>query len=195
MRKKALSSSNGRFRFQAENYENRLAERGVKVEDSDETQKIWESYYAIATAVRQNEQESGWEENNLEHDLRSTDWILERVRNSEVYAQNLYAALCNNSFQKLDAWQILNDKTWQCSWRYAGGIVADMKGSGDYIDYYCSGIGSYMNEDEVSTLEAKEKERYDSITSKFVSESVVTEEIKSDLKRLGWIVIPEDQNS
>jgi hypothetical protein len=48
------------------------------VEDSDETQKIWESYYAIATAVRQNEQESGWEENNLEHDLRSTDWILEQ---------------------------------------------------------------------------------------------------------------------
>lgn len=195
MGKKPLSSSKGRFKFHAEIYENRLAERGAKVEDSDETQKIWESYNAIAAAARQKEQEPGWEENNLEHDLRSTDWILEKVRSSEVYAQNLYAALCNNSFQKLDAWQILNDKTWHCSWRYAGGIVADMKGSGDYIDYYCSGIGTYLDENEVSELAPEGQERYHTVTSKFVNESAVTEEIKSDLKRLGWVVIPDDQNN
>mgnify|MGYP003705677079 CR=1 FL=1 len=29
-----------------------------------------------------------------------TDWILEKVRESDVYAQHLYAAMCNNEFQK-----------------------------------------------------------------------------------------------
>ena len=75
-----------------------------------------------------------WQANNLEYDLRTTEWILNKARGSKSYAQNLYAALCNNDFQKRDVMQILTDKLWHCSWRYAGGIVADMLGSGDYLD-------------------------------------------------------------
>lgn len=108
---------------------------------------------------------------NLEFVLRTTPWILDKVRSNNTYAQNLYAALCNNSFQKLDVVLILKNKTWSCSWRSAGGIIADMKQEGDYIDWYCSGIGS-----EDSTYGD-------------VREGIVTSEINKDLNTLGWAVI------
>jgi hypothetical protein len=114
-------------------------------------------------------------ENNLEYDLLTTDWILEKVRASEVYAQNLYAAMCNNSFLKLEVLPILANATWHCSWRYAGGIIADMRQQGDYIDWYCSGIRDS-----------------DSPANGLVGESFVTDEIRADLLKLGWKVINED---
>lgn len=110
------------------------------------------------------------QKNNLEYDLLSTDWILEKVRNSDNYAQNLYAALCNNDFIKNEVWPILKEDTWGCGWRYAGGIIADIQEKGDYMDWYCSGIGS--------SLSSKE----------YVTESIVTDEIKDDLLKLGWLV-------
>lgn len=118
---------------------------------------------------RNKEFDQEWTIDNLEHDLRATDWIVEKTRNSENYAQNLYAALCNNEFTKNDVWPILQDKRWYCSWRYAGGIIADMCEEGSYLDWYCSGAGIQ--------------------TPEFVSEGTVTEEIKEDLLKLGWIVI------
>jgi len=108
-------------------------------------------------------------ESNLEYDLRSTDWILEKVRGSDVYAQHLYAALCNNDFTKLEVIQILKEEKWSCSWRYAGGIIADMQEKGDYVDWYCS--GSWGDSDGL------------------VHEGEITDEIRSDLKRLGWAVV------
>jgi len=111
----------------------------------------------------------------MEYDLRSTSWICDKVKASEVYAQNLYAAMCNNDFQKLAVVPILRDQRWSASWRSAGGIIADMREEGDYIDWYCSGI---MNDD----YEPKG----------YVPEMVVTDEIREDLKQLGWIVV--DQN-
>lgn len=98
-------------------------------------------------------------ENNLEYDLLTTDWILAKVRNSDDYAKSLYAAMCNNDFVRLEVLPILKGETWGCSWRYAGGIIADMRETGDYIDWYCSG-----------------------------NESEVTEEIREDLLKLGWVV-------
>ena len=66
------------------------------------------------------------------------------------YAKALYAALCNNTFEK----------QWSCSWRYAGGIVARLRDEGeDYLDYYCS------------------------------SPEEITEEIREDLRLLGWKVL------
>ena len=121
---------------------------------------------------REQEQDPEWAKDNLEHALRSTDWILEKVRASETYAQNLYAALCNNEFQPNDVWPILSDKKWSCSRRYAGGILADMREQGDYLDWYCSGIRDSDDPD-----------------NGYVAESVVTEEIKQDLLKLGWIVL------
>jgi hypothetical protein len=128
---------------------------------------------------------------NLEYDLRTTQWILEKVRNSEAYAQNLYASMCNTDFIKNDVWPILSEKRWSCSWRYAGGIIADMRQEGDYIDWYCSGIKNSLTEDELKELNAEQLDRYE-ITKSFVGEGYVTDEIRADLLKLGWIVIEDD---
>jgi hypothetical protein len=121
---------------------------------------------------------------NLEHDLVSTDWLVEKVKTSEAYAQNLYAALCNNSFQKIQVWSILTDDEWGCSWRYAGSIIARIRGEGDYLDWYCSGIGGKTK------LLFQEENKQDPRV--FVSESVITEEIDQDLKTIGWRCLSDD---
>jgi hypothetical protein len=110
-----------------------------------------------------------------------------------VYAQNLYAAMCNNDFTKNDVIPILTEKRWHCSWRSAGGIIADMQEKGDYIDWYCSGIRDVkiLDDDEFQAL-TKEQQEYYIQGKKFVSESCVTDEIREDLLKLGWIVIDEE---
>lgn len=120
----------------------------------------------------------------------SSPWILNKVSNSRVYAQNLYAAMCNNNFQKNDVWPTLKGEIWGCSWRAAGGIVADMRGQGDYLDYYCSGIGNYDRGFGLDNIvpELDENQR------RYVPEGVVTEEIKSDLNMLGWGILPEEKS-
>jgi hypothetical protein len=162
-----ISSSPDRHTFQKEGYVKRCEEQG-KLPNPDylEIYKTWREQDA-ANLVDPN-----WQKDNLEYDLRSTDWILEKVQGSDSYAQNLYAAMCNNEFQKLDVMPILKDQRWSASWRGAGGIIADMREQGDYIDWYCSGImqeGHYIEG--------------------YVPESIVTDEIREDLKKLGWIVI------
>jgi hypothetical protein len=162
-----LSKSANRHQFQMENYLKRKEADGEAP-----SQEYLEMFKTIEQRKAELEADPEWQKDNLEYDLRSTDWILEKVRNSKVYAQNLYAALCNNDFQKRDVLPILKNKTWGCSWRYAGGIIADMRKEGDYIDWYCSGI--------------RESEMPD---NGYVSESVVTEEIEQDLLKLGWNVV------
>lgn len=115
---------------------------------------------------------------DLEQELMSTDWLGEKVRSNEIYAQHLYAALCNNQFRKDEVWPILTDDTWSCSWRYAGGLIADIIGSGDYLDWYCSGI---INDDGSSN-------------GGYVNEGFVTEEITEDLKKIGWFVVKSKEN-
>ena len=129
-----------------------------------------------------------WQKDNMEYDLRSTDWILEKVRNSDNYAQNLYAAMCNNDFTKREMWPILKDQRWSCSWRHAGGIISDMQEKGDYIDWYCSGIG---NKERGFGLDGYEPTP-DPDGRDYVPESAVTEEIENDLYKLGWLVVKYD---
>jgi hypothetical protein len=112
---------------------------------------------------------------NLEDDIMAAAWICDKVRSSELYAQNLYAAMCNNEFQRREVWPILKDERWSCSWRYAGGLVARIVGSGDYMNYYCSGIGAFSPSDEAYAGHA--------------NEGTVTAEIEQDLAQLGWTVI------
>jgi hypothetical protein len=174
-----ISKSPERHTFQAEQYVKRCEEKG---EEPDE------GYLNIYKSAQQQDEEKmadlEWQKDNMEYDLRSTDWILEKVRASDSYAQNLYAAICNNDFQKLAVVPILTEKTWSASWRYAGGIVADMREEGDYIDWYCSGIRNDPEYDPEVNV---------SFPNGYVPESVVTDEIREDLKRLGWIVV--DQNN
>ena len=115
--------------------------------------------------------------NTMEYDMSQSDWFVSRVRGSDTYAQNLYAALCNNTFQKQDVWLVLKDAHWSCSWRYAGGLVADLQDKGgDYMDWYCSGIGDGLGNGDTDG------------TRNFVSEGNVTDEIAADLALLGWRV-------
>lgn len=100
---------------------------------------------------------------NMENDLRTNENIINKCKNSKEYSQNLYAALCNNSFIK-------NEQKWSCSWRHAGGVVANLREEGDYIDWYCSGLFEDKN---------------------FVEEGFVTDEIKADLTNLGWTLFVE----
>ena len=119
-------------------------------------------------------------DHNLEEDIRACAWMLKKVQDSETYAQNLYAAMCNNVFQPNQVWPRLRDEYWSCSWRSAGGIVAELRGQGDYLDWYCSGI-----------FGAGEADSYQG----YVDESTVTDEIRQDLFAIGWTVepYPEDK--
>ena len=169
------SKSPERHSFQKEGYVKRCEEEGKEPDASylDMFQKILE------------DADKKWIDpkskvNNMEYDLVTTDWILEKVRTSDAYAQNLYAAMCNNEFTKRDLWPILKEEKWGCSWRSAGGIIADMQQKGDYIDWYCSGIRNDSNYNPDINI---------AYPNGYVPESVVTDEIETDLNLLGWLVI------
>jgi len=163
---------------------------------SEKAEEMIEFYKTHREMVLEREAQEEWKIDNMEYDLRSTQWICDKAKGDDVYAQNLYAAMCNNEFTKNDVIPILTEKKWSCSWRYAGGIIADMQEKGDYIDWYCSGIrdATDLDDDQFQQLTREQQETY--IQNKaYVSESVVTDEIRADLLKLGWIVIDDDNNT
>ena len=174
-----VSKSPDRYSFQKDGYVKRMEEKG-----EEPNQDYLDMFQKILEDADKKWQTLESKIDNMEYDLVTTDWILEKVRASDVYAQNLYAAICNNDFQKLAVIPILSNKTWGASWRSAGGIIADMRQQGDYIDWYCSGIRNDANYDPKVDIK---------YPNGYVPESVVTDEIREDLKRLGWIVV--DQNN
>jgi hypothetical protein len=183
-----ISSSPQRNTFQKEKYIERCQNEG-----KEPSQDYLDMYADEAEQRKHKFDKSESRINNMEYDLLTTSWILEKVRTDEAYAQNLYAAMCNTEFTRNDVWPILTEKRWSCSWRYAGGIIADMRQEGDYIDWYCSGIrdiGVYAPDDGKELTE-EQKARME-IVNKFVGEGNVTDEIRSDLLKLGWIVIDDD---
>ena len=188
---KTLSLSPDRGEFSMKRYRKKLEENP----DDEDAFKMLEYYMDWKARVKEQQQDPVWQKNNLEYDLLTTDWILEKVRTQEYYAQNLYAAMCNNQFQRNDVWPILSEQKWSCSWRHSGGIIADMQGKGDYIDWYCSGINDdlldEMTQGGWENLPLEQQTRYKN-SLLFVRESVVTEEIENDLFELGWLVIKED---
>ena len=185
---KLPSSSPERHTFQLGAYRLRREEEGEDVSDE---------YVAMLEQIRLQDKLK-WKDpercvNNMEYDLVTTDWILAKARASEAYAQNLYAALCNNDFQRNDVWPRISDQKWHCSWRHAGGIIADMRQQGDYIDWYCSGInnGDWQKTPEEVAAMTPDQQEYYHMQEQFVSESQVTDEIREDLFRLGWLVVTD----
>lgn len=183
-----MNKSKERFNFQKQRYLERKKQDNKQ--DLENTLAMLDYFDSVENEKRMLENNEEWRKNNLEYDLRSTKWICDKAKQNEYYAQNLYAALCNNDFIKNDIWPLLEGKTWACSWRYAGGIIADMLEQGDYIDWYCSGSkGTYNIDDEhYNQLTKEQQERYLYVQNKFVSEGTITEEIEKDLKKLGWLV-------
>lgn len=169
-----LNSSPDRGSFRKECRIKQLIEEGKDASTDD----FFDSLLRWDQQKLEKEQDPAWQKHNLEYDLRSTEWIIEKVKSSDNYAQNLYAALCNNQFIQLEnTWDILKEKYWSCSWRYAGGIIADIREEGDYIDWYCSGIRGEGTDH-----------------SDYVGEGHITTEIKQDLKKIGWVVIPNNDD-
>lgn len=121
---------------------------------------------------------------DLEDDLASCTWFLEKVRTRKDYAQNVYAALCNMRWQPAEVVPILTDAYWSVSWRSAGGIVADFRNTvdndtvEDYMDWYCSGIGDGLGNGDADGVKG------------YVPEGTVTDEIQEDFARLGWHPMP-----
>lgn len=184
-----LNSSKDRNTFQKFKYIERNAAEGKTVENDKTVKEMVEYFDNIPIQKAEVEAQEEFKKDNLEYDLRSTKWICDKAKERMDYAQNLYASMCNNEFIKNDVWPILQRKTWSCSWRYAGGIIADMREEGDYIDWYCSGIKFHPSKDIHLTDEEIEQNK---LYEKYVGESVVTDEIREDLLKLGWIVIDDD---
>ena len=183
-----LRQSPSKFLFRLDKIKQRLNQDPNMSEEKIKDQI--ESYEKVYNSYEQNkmteEKSDNFKKNNLEYDLRTTDWIVEKAKAKESYAQNIYAALCNNSFQKQELWPILKTETWSCSWRYAGGIVADMLEDGDYLDWYCSGIREVYQDPEDTN------EKQPPIHRGYVSEGIITEEIREDLLKIGWQVFDKE---
>lgn len=125
---------------------------------------------------------------DLEVELKSCAWLIEKAHD-KIYAQHIYAALCNMQWQKSDTWTVLKGDTWGCTWRYAGGLVAELRNCNEgYMDWYCSGIKGSWNNSEPSEEEQIERKELDA----YVSEGIVTDEIKQDFAKLGWHPVPYD---
>jgi hypothetical protein len=94
----------------------------------------------------------------MEEDMMASSEIKVLVQN-DIFAQALYASMCNQQWRKANT-----RSRWSCSWRHAGGIVADLRApKEDYLDYYCSGMRETG-----------------------VQEGTVSGEIKTALAELGW---------
>ena len=184
-----ISRSPERGSFQIDN-ELKRVDSGERT--PEQAQEMIDFFHTWQQTREELEATIEWQTDNMEYDLRSTQWIIDKVKSDDVYAQHLYAAICNNDFTKNDVIPILTEKKWSASWRSAGGIVANMKEKGDYIDWYCSGIrnNEEMDDDQFRQL-TKEQQEYYLQTKSYVSESVVTGEICKDLLKLGWIVVED----
>jgi hypothetical protein len=184
--KTKVASSPERHTFQLESARERAKEDGEEIPEYYEN--LWK------TAKERDEAnlvDPEWQKDNMEYDLRSTKWICDKVKASDAYAQNLYAAMCNMQFIKLDVIPILKDQRWSASWRHSGGIIADMQEKGDYINWYCSGMGGLAGgwDQDSETFEQWQAR------TKYVPEGVVTEEIQEDLKKLGWVAVEWDEDN
>jgi hypothetical protein len=171
-----------------ERYEKKLIEN-----PQDESALQMVDYYKTYQQQKLDLEETDeWRIDNMEYDLRTSELIIEKCKD-KIYAQHLYAAMCNNDFTKNDVWPILTEKRWSCSWRYAGGIVADIRQEGDYIDWYCSGIRNQedLTTEEYNQMSREDQERYLEANAS-VAESVVTDEIRQDLLAIGWLVVDSE---
>lgn len=168
-----INSSPDRHTFQARAYIERCQEEGTEPRED-----YLDLYKNAKNRAQAHLEDPAWRKDNLEYDLRSTKWICDKAKSNKSYAQNLYAAMCNREFIRNDVWPLLKDQRWSCTWRYAGGVIADMREEGDYIDWYCSGIQGEPDEHWVDLGH--------------VNEGHVTDEIREDLFKLGWLVVDEE---
>ena len=177
-----LATSPHRFGHEVDSFF-KAKEKG-EVYSADEIKDFLDGFREKVERIKERESSESFRLNNLEYDLRTTGWLIEKVKKSNVYAQNLYAALCNNSVKKIGQKQ-----SCLYSWRTAGGIVANMQEYGDYMGWYCSGIGSGQ-EIDFTKLNEREKVFFEE-AKYYVSEGHVTKEVRKDLGEINWMVLDD----
>jgi hypothetical protein len=85
---------------------------------------------------------------DLERDLGLSRRIRDLV-GSELFAALLYDALCNTTWRHKASGTL-----WHCSWRHAGGVVANLRAEGDYLDWYCSTREGLVDDQVLAEIEA-----------------------------------------
>lgn len=87
---------------------------------------------------------------------KGLSFLFSRLVNDN-YAKKMYSALCNMRWRNIETREV-----YSCSWRYAGGLIAGIRGMKEnYLDFYCGG-----------------------------NEGKVDPEIGRDLGELGWVPLP-----
>ncbi len=67
----------------------------------------------------------------------------------DSYANAFYASICNIIWAKHKL-----DDAYSCSWRYAGGLVAQLRDKGeDYLDFYCAGQEGRIRTDVLEDMQ------------------------------------------
>ena len=116
------------------------------------------SYNEMIKVHKEIRKEGCMNRNEIEYDLEKDLQLLAgKVNEDYDFAQELYAALCNMRWKK-------HYQTYACSWRYAGGLIAEMRGmtgEWDYLKFYCSG-----------------------------NEGRISERVRMELEKLGWEPLP-----
>ena len=97
---------------------------------------------------------------DLEDDMNNNTELIEYFKDDDV-ATEFYSALCNVRWIKINHLpedeQIIQklkgeeDHTWSCSWRSAGGIIADIRNAHyntceNYMDFYCRGNEGHISD-------------------------------------------------
>lgn len=97
---------------------------------------------------------------SLEREM-AKDAIVIAYLKDENTAGEFYSALCNMRWRKLsilsederiiDKLKGVESDVWSCSWRYAGGIIADIRNANyntteDYMDFYCHGNEGWVSD-------------------------------------------------
>ena len=76
---------------------------------------------------------------------------LKNLIEDDLIAQDLWGALSNTTWISLE-----DDFEYSCSFRFAGGLVANLRGKGEtYMEFYCSGNAGYVSP-IISTVMSRE---------------------------------------
>lgn len=96
---------------------------------------------------------------SLEKEMKEDVVVIAYLENKQI-GVTFYRALCNMQWKKrnfltteeqtIAKLKGIQPDVWSCSWRYAGGIIADIRNkhynaNEDYLDFYCSGQEGFVH--------------------------------------------------
>lgn len=72
----------------------------------------------------------------------------DRIRYSDAFAERVYAALTNTIWKR-------GEEEFSASFRWVGGFIAQIRGEGHYMDWYCSAGEGVVDRDIALALAIK----------------------------------------